>query len=133
MVDLEKGELLVQHHFGLAECMDKRLKVGVTFEFTNRLDEQSKPDILLLLKICWCGPHLVIAHKREVANAKGELRLFFWENGNPGLLLTPAVIRTSNSFVHELTNVHIDLQEVILFMEDLENEQSFFSIHSQRC
>ena len=48
MVDIEKGELLVQHHFGLAECMDKRLKVGVTFEFTNRLDEQSKPDILLL-------------------------------------------------------------------------------------
>ena len=32
MVDLEKGELLVQHHFGLAERIDSQLKVWSSYE-----------------------------------------------------------------------------------------------------
>ena len=81
--------------------------------------------------MCWCGPQLVVAHKREVGNANAELRLFCWEKGNAGLLPTPAVIPIVNSFEHELTNVHVDLQGVILFMENSEYEESFFSIYSQ--
>ena len=32
VVDLEKGEMLVQHHFGLAERIDSQLKVWSSFE-----------------------------------------------------------------------------------------------------
>ena len=32
VVDFEKGDLLAQHHFGLAERIDNRLKVVVTLE-----------------------------------------------------------------------------------------------------
>lgn len=107
VIDIEKGELLVQQHLGLAERIDTRLKM------------------------CWCGPQLVVAHKREVGNANAELRLFCWEKGNRGFLPTPAVIPIADSFEHELTNVHVDLQEIILFMGDLEYEENFFYIYNQ--
>ena len=81
--------------------------------------------------MCWCGPQLVVAHKCEVVNANAEIRLFCWEKGNSGFLPTPAVIPIVNRLEHELTNVHVDLQEVILFMENLEYEESYFSIYSQ--
>ena len=67
----------------------------------------------------WSGPQLVVAHKRELGNANAELRLFCWEKGNP------------DSFEHELTNVHVDLQEMILFMENPEYEENFFYIYRQ--
>ena len=73
----------------------------------------------------------MVAHKCEVANADAEIRLLCWEKGNSGFLSTPAVIPIVNRLEHELTNVHVDLQEVILFMENLEHEESFFSIYSQ--
>ena len=79
----------------------------------------------------WRGPQLVVAHKREVGNANVELRLFCWEKGNSGFLPTPAVVQIANCFEKELTNVHVDLQEVILFIENAEYEESFFSIYSQ--
>ena len=124
VVDIEKGELLVQQHFGLAERIDNRLKVwsyaGVEVEV-----------LPLCLQVCWCGPQLVVAHKREVGNANAELRLFCWEKGKAGLLPTPAVIPIVNSFEHELTNVHVDLQEVIMFIENPEYEDSFFYVYCQ--
>ena len=83
--------------------------------------------------MCWCGPQLVVAHKREVGNANAELRLFCWEKGNRGFLPTPAVIPIADSFEHELTNVHVDLQEIILFMGDLEYEENSFYIYNQSC
>ena len=85
----------------------------------------------MCFQVCWCGPQLVVGHKREVGNANAELRLFCWEKGNPSFHSSPAVIPIVNSFEHELTNVHVDLQEVILFMENLEYEENFFYIYSQ--
>lgn len=125
MVDIEKGELLVQQHFGLAESINTRLKVGVVLQLQQELK------FCPCFQVCWCGPQLVVAHKREMGNANAELKLFCWEKGNPGFHPTPAGIRIVNSLEHELTDVHVDLQEVILFMENLEFEENFYYIYSQ--
>ena len=71
----------------------------------------------------WCGPHLIVAQKHD---ASERLRLFCWKSGSPCFKLTPANIPIVNSFDSGLTNVHVDLQEVILFMENLEYEKSYY-------
>ena len=35
VIDIQKGELLAQHHFGLAENIETQLKVGVMLELRN--------------------------------------------------------------------------------------------------
>ena len=71
-------------------------------------------DLPFCFQVCWCGPQLVVAHKQEVGNGNAELRLFCWEKGNPGFLPTPVVIPIADGFEQEITDVHVDLQEIIL-------------------
>ena len=86
------------------------------FGTSNHIDET--------MKLCWCGPHLLVTCRKP----SGSASLYCWQPGLPAMVATRVrVVVGSAHFALEY--LHLDLQEMVVAVVNFGQERTSVQTH----